>query len=79
MREHKPSMKADQFLWIQIYGIVPSPFPAIKKYFLKHRTTDLGETLVGKTEKDKSAIFVLLMKKIQKQYNTKNSLRTVFY
>lgn len=55
MREHKPSIKADQFLWIQNYEIVPSPYPAIKKYFLKHRTTDLSETSVGKTEKDKSA------------------------
>lgn len=56
MREHKPSIKADQFLWIQIYGIVPSPFPAKKnKIKIKHRTTDLCETFVGKTEKDKSA------------------------
>lgn len=70
MGEHKPSIKADQFLWIQIYGIAPGPFPTIKNKKiknLKRRTMDLGETLVGKTEKKQVCLFALLMKKIQRK------------
>lgn len=67
MREHKPSIKADQFLWIQIYGIVPSTFSAIKKKKIKAPDYGSRWNISRQNRKRQVCLFVLLMKKNPKE------------